>query len=360
MKYANLTRTYNGKRTLYEAAREMDCITVRTGRVFGRDRGFWGGSPLAEVKSEAGRLIPEVAALDEPIVRNIVNPVPVLFGLVMDAIEKVWQPDAFHLVFHSSGWDTRIISGAIKRLIHRYGSEWAGDLLFLSNRWEAERFYRVMEAMGWDKSQYVAYTEGEKNEHYAPFVYDAWKIAPFPRPANFFGYLRDWAEGIGLVPRDNVQVFTGLWANEIWYWMFPKVEWAFRMRRKYRIHMIASMPIKGEWVEYPLVTLPILDALRRSTPSVKLNNGNALRRAVSEYAVPEAVGIKRRNSTDGYHDLSPRLTQELDGYYQDTEFGKRVEWEAPSHSGNSENWGRWSMALLTEKLIDSGVECQWL
>lgn len=348
MKYANLVRTYNGKRTLYEAVQGP--ATVRTDMTFGRGRGFWGGSPILEVASEPGRILPEVKALARAVERDIDNPVPLLFDLVTQAVEQAWRPDAFHLVFHSSGWDSRIISAAIKRLMQKNGPDWLGEVLFLCNRWEADRFVQAMQAMGW--TEYATYTGGEPGEHFARHAYEMWRFAPFPRPGNFFWYLQEWAEEKGLMPSENVQAFTGLWANEVWYWFFPEVDWVRRARRKYCIHMIASLPIKARWVEYPLVALPILDVLRRARPNEVLNNGNALRREVANYACSEAKHIKKQGVSDGYHPISERLQGELDTYYQETEFGRRVPWNVPDHSGNSTDWGKWGMALLVERLGD--------
>jgi len=357
--YANLTRTYNGKHTLFEAARRLETATVRTDMTFGGPRGFWGGSPILEVHSELGEIIPEVIALTETVDRDIINPVPVLFDLVVQVIEEAWIPDAFHLVFQSSGWDTRIIAAAIKRLVQKNGTDWLGEgLLFLSNRWEATRFLKVMQIMGWPRNQYTAYIEGEANEHFAQHAYDTWRCAPFPRPGNFFWYLQEWAEGKGLIPDENVQAFTGLWANEVWHWFFPECDWLRHARKKYRAHMIASQPIKARWVEYPLVALPILDVLRKARQGELLNNGNALRREVSDFACPEAIRINRRNLSDGSHPISDRLQQELKAHYKQTEYGKWVQWQVPNNSGNATGWGQWSMALLVEKLINEGVRCQ--
>jgi len=360
--YANLTRTYNGKRTIYEAAQELESITVRTDLLYGKQHGFWNGCPILEIEGEPGTATPEVAALSEPVDRWIDTQVaiPLLFDLVVQSIAETWKPDAFHLVFHSSGWDSRIISAAIKVLVAENGPEWLGEgLLFLSNRWEADQFIAIMQAMGWEGSQYAAYREGSPYEHFAEHAYDMWRCAPCPRPGNMFWYLPDWAEERGLIPAENVQAYTGLWANEVWHTFFPGPLnwWMRRVRKSYGIHMLASMPFKARWVEYPLVSLAILEMLRQ-TERGNLT-GNRLRQAVGMFACPEANRIQHVRVSDGSHPLSERLQQELDAHYKVTACGKRQEWEVPPNSGNFRGWGQWSTALLIDKLIAEGRECTW-
>ena len=358
--YGNPVRTYYGKLTLFEAARKLKTVTVRTDLDFGRMKGFWTQSPILEVHTERGEMTPEVAALTEVTKRDIANPVPVLFDLIVQSIEDAWVPDAFHLVFHSSGWDSRIISAAIKKLVKKNGTDWLGSgLFFLCNRWEEKNFTKIMRAMEWTPDQYAVYADGEADEHFAVPVYDVWRCAPIPRPGNFFWYLSEWAENKGLIPSENVQAFTGLWANEAWFCFFPtdNAAWPRRVRKKYGWHMIASQPIKAQWVEHPLVSLPVLDVLSRAQPVCR--TGNILREEVSTLACPEASGIGRQKVSDGSHTISERLRLELDAHYKTTEFGKRVEWQVPEHSGNSTDWGKWSMALLVQKLISEGVQCEW-
>jgi len=355
--YANLIKTYNGKRTLWESAKELREATVITDLAYGGDRGYYGRSPIDEVPSECGKVVPGVAALCNQVERNIENPTEVIGDLIISSIEDAWRPDAFHVVLHSSGWDSRMMSGAIKRLVKKHGEEWLGNgLLFLSNRWEAHRFVPMMKAMEWREDQYAVYDDWRvPDEHFAYITYDVWRCAPYPRPANFLWYLPEWAIAHGLIPTENVQTFTGLWTNEVWQcFCDDPSRWPTLASNKYGWHMIASMPILSQFVEYPLVTLRILDALRRS--NLNGMNGNELRRAVAKHLNPDVLNVKPCvYISDGYHPISERLRNELDDYYRSTDFGKIVKWTPPEHSGNSNDWGRWSVALLVDRMIKNGT-----
>jgi hypothetical protein len=360
MIYGNLTRTYgDGHLTLWDAAKNLTSATVVTGLRYGGQHGFWAGSPIKEVTCNPGVLLPEVEALTNKVRRHIDEPFAILGKAIIEGIEEAWDPDAFHVILHSSGWDSRMMSGAIKLLADANGKEWLGDVLFLSNRWERHRFKLVMEAMEWEPYQYAAYDDGSPpGEHYAVWAYEMWRHAPFPRPANFLWYLPKWAETEGLIPRENVQAFTGLWANEYWHhFIADNTAWPEQVKERFRWQMIASLPVKADKVEYPLVSLPVLDILRYT----HYLNGNLLRKHMSAYLNPWAAKVRPRvRVSDGYHVLSERLRKEMDTYYKMTEFGKHKEWEVPEHSGNSTMWGRWTTALLVEKLIDIGIKCTFV
>ena len=51
-------------------------------------------------------------------------------------IERDWDPDKFHLLFHSSGYDSRIFSSILMKLREKHGEGWIGKILFLC--WEPE------------------------------------------------------------------------------------------------------------------------------------------------------------------------------------------------------------------------------
>jgi hypothetical protein len=115
---------------------------------------------------------------------------------------------------------------------------------------------------------------------------------------------------------------------------------------------MAALPIDAEWQEFPLVATGVLDVLARTIPS----NGNDTRKAVAEYAMPEARGFPNRGLDDRKHPISDRLRRELDERYRATAFGQAVQWTPPTNSEFSTEWGRYSTAMLVEKLKGAGVD----
>lgn len=349
--YANVIKLYNGYRHMYSAMWKLEEMTLNLGFECGKRKGFWRDSPIKEIRGKPAPIPAEIRALVKPVERTVTNPLDLLFAAIKFKIAATWRQDAFHIVFHSSGYDSRIISAAIKQLLHERGSEWLGEgLLFLSDRWEASEFKQIMQAQGWDKSQYAAFEEFDEDEHFSSPVYDIWQCAPCPIPGNLWFYLPKWAEEAGLIPTENTQVFTGLWANEAWntFLKNPKM-WHRQIVKQYGYHVMASLPVYADWVEYPLVCTEVLDILRRTETT---SNGNTLRMDMANHVSPETRHIQRLGLQGHRHPISKRLQMELDEVYRSTYWGKRVPWTVPNDSERSIEWGRWSAAMLIEEFKD--------
>ena len=343
--YANIKRHYNGRRTLLEATMRMSEVMFNYDFDCGR-KGFWRSKPVADVESKPAYRMPDTwrrwgwpgMGLEE------------LAVVVRNLIKQAWREDAFHVVFHSSGYDSRIISSAIKYLLEKNGKEWLGrGLLFLSNRWESDLFKQIMEAQGWDKEHYFAYTWGNDGEHFSKAVYNMHLCAPCPIPGNLWYYLPEYAMGKGAMPSSNIQAFTGLWANESWdCFLKDPNPWEKRIHKQYGHHVMAGLPVLANWVEYPLVNDVILGCIRKNREQHK--DGKKLRKDLAHYMCPEAKNIPRRGAHDRKHPISVRMQNELDEYYRQTPWGQKVPWNVPQDSEFSPDWGRWSLALLDEEL----------
>jgi len=78
----------------------------------------------------------------EPWVRN--QTYETVFEYLKNAIHKVWDSDKFHLIGHSSGYDSRLICKAIRELTEENGDKWAGEVLYVENMGE-KPFKEIME-----------------------------------------------------------------------------------------------------------------------------------------------------------------------------------------------------------------------
>jgi len=361
MTYANIERIYSvgGQSVpcLFDVAKTAQYLTVNKIFSCGGPNGTWEDSPFKEVQ-QSHKPIP-------PVVRDLARggqartlawreAVPTLFETVKATIAAAWRHDAFHLVFHSSGYDSRIINAVIHQLLDKNGPEWLGKgLLFLSNRWEAANFRAIMQAAGWEEQHYAAYDEGPDDEHFALGLEDIWRAAPLPIPGNLWHYLPKWARSKSLLPDSGIQSFCGLWANEAWgaFLSVPN-PWVGFVDTWYGWNCMAALPIAAEWQEFPLVATGVLDVLARTVPS----QGNAMRKAVAEYALPEARDFPNPGLDDLKHPISERLRGELDERYRATFFGQAVQWNPPINSSFSIEWGRYSTAMLVEQLKAGGVD----
>lgn len=145
----------------------------------------------------------------------------VLQGHLSAAVAERWKPGMFHVILHSSGYDSRMLSWTIKTLYKKRGSAWLGDVMFLCTKWEGACFKLIMRCEKWKKSQYCVVGESARaNEYYAPIYLnftDLWKHTngPASKLNNIGWYLIEGAEKAGIVPEKNIQLFTGEWGNTV-------------------------------------------------------------------------------------------------------------------------------------------------
>lgn len=324
----------------------------------GGGRGTWRGSPFKEIEVVVPDIPVEVKTL-RPMTNTALG---IIWNSICNSIEDSWSPNHFHVIFHSSGYDSRIISGAIKRLVSQRGEDWLSPgLLFLSNRWEATPFRAIMSLQEWDRSLYTAYDRGPSVDHFSRSLdfNTFWHTtnAPTPSAGNLRWYLIDWAQGLNLLPSDDqLQVYTGLWANETWDSLLKKgmKEWVDRHNRWYCYNQMAALPWKADRVEYPLSDVNVL----KGVLALGKGNGTDWRRRLSEIASLETVRIARDGQDDWKRPVSGGVIRMCRHSYADSWYAKNVkgDWTAPMSSHWSNGWGEYGLASLCEALVRDGVE----
>ena len=358
MTYANVTRLYCANGTcspsLYAVAKTLPVLTLKRNFSCGGPNGTWEDSPFKEIINRPASVPAQVLALNGTQ-RHLdwQATIPALFDAVRQSIAASWRPEAFHVIFHSSGYDSRIISAAIKQLMLKNGKDWLGQgVLFLSNRWEATPFYAIMQAQGWDVEQHIAFTEGPDAEHFALGLCDLWASAPLPIPGNLWRYLIQWAQGKSMLPATNLQTYTGLWANEAWnaFLSVPN-PWKGFVETWYGYNCMAALPVLTEWVEYPLIDTNVLELLSRITPC----SGDILRARVAQFADPDTLHIERLPYDDRKHVIAPAQRVYLEKRYADTYVAQIKPWTAPSTSEFSNDWGWYGLARLVDRLRGESV-----
>lgn len=364
--YATAERLYRNLDTgetslrIYDVVK--DRVTLNPAFSCGGRQGTWKSSPFREIEVVAQKALPEIADMEIHRLSST-GILQRLYDRIYSSIEHSWDTDAFHVVFHSSGYDSRIISGIITKLCKENGKEWLGrGLLFLSNRWEASSFRLIMDALGWSSYHYAAFDQGSAQDHFALSLNFAtcWRPtnAPTPCAGNLRWYLVAWAQEKGLIPGDIscVQGYTGLWANETWnaFLLGDKDKWIERYEDWYIYNQMAALPWKIPVMEYPLSDLKVLEIL----PSVSNYKGDDLRCIMAEFASPQTRHIPRFGFDDWGHKISGKVRKECAESYSKSWYGKHVKPKLtiPSTSGWSNEWGYYGLASLCERLIQDGVK----
>ena len=102
-------------------------------------------------------------------------------------IYNTWDPERFHLILHSSGYDSRLLSLALMKLHKRFGAEWLGEVHFVCQEWEWPVFEQIMEHEGWPESSYTSYRKDEDPHEYwrEAISLSAWRGLNGPRGIPF-------------------------------------------------------------------------------------------------------------------------------------------------------------------------------
>ena len=149
--------------TLYfEACEGLERLTLRRDFYCALPHGKWCIDPFCEVVTMPPGEVKRVTEITPRENTNLGH----IIQAICDTLVELWEPGKTMVILHSSGYDSRILSGCIRKLQKERGDAWLGDVLFLCNRWEGKSFLEIMRLQGWKKSQYAVYDEGPDDEHY--------------------------------------------------------------------------------------------------------------------------------------------------------------------------------------------------
>lgn len=283
------------------------------------------------------------------------------------AIAEAWQPSAFHIVQHSSGWDSRLISTALHSLRKSHGPGWIGDLLFVECNGEFESFLATMRAQRWCLYQYAVYNQGvQPNLHHEP-AFDfstAWRklngYCGYPVNGNWDPFERLHEQGV-IPSSDRCQIVTGYGANEIGNQV--RSAGAFGTYATYiYYHALSAFPLWGgedRWI-HPFYHLPFI----RTWIELSTRQPKNYRQHVLQVLNLPWSGIppidKRKHKASGYFRLENSLIDRCLRAYRDSQFGQRFPNVTPTaHIGYHDWWGYWSLASLFEHLSKEGHELRF-
>lgn len=282
-----------------------------------------------------------------------------MFQVFVGIVEKSWDPKKFHLVYHSSGHDSRWISWAIKTLYEKNGPDWLGDILFVEFFCESEPFKQIMEAEGWADSQWAIYNPEATNTgeyHARSLVFkDAWERLGgcSPMPLAFWSDPVEYFQRQGAIPSDNqLQCWTGLFANEFSRWTGPcGFEAAVHIVLGSHYH---TQRQKGEFV-LPFLNLEWIAAKLRSSDRI-VRHHDQMVEAVAPQLTPIPRVLSRTQKQSSCALVSKRLRKQFEKDFNNSWYGRNVCPGMRCHAWIrfKTSWGRWNCASLCEHLIEQG------
>lgn len=278
------------------------------------------------------------------------------------AILDKWNPNKLHVVYHSSGYDSRLVSTAIKELYKEYGSS-LGNTVFLNNYWESDNFKEIMKVEGWDESQCIIFNKEEKDPtmiYAGSFNFDkVWKylncgMISYPINANYEPIR--WCQEQGILPDDDkIQCIGGSGSNEISRNVREEKKIGYYFERQY-YHPLSTFPLKGgDWI-FPFLDLGFIWFVLKYSPDTIKTDGIA--KPILDKLYPELQKIPRiapkQLMNAGFMRINEKLVDKAVKNYKNSWFYKttKIDAKPTNKTGYHEWWGLWNLASTCEYLVN--------
>lgn len=326
-------------------------------RTDGHGPQVWSETPIREVELVAPVRVWSEAVwdfVDEPTLHHEVSDeefAAQVFDALVEAVEDVWIPDEFHYVLHSAGYDSRLMSLAIRELYRRNGSGWLGEVLFVECFGEGPWFRQVMEVEGWGESQYFVY------DGYYERTFDfgtAWQrmgAGTFAWPMNLWWEPLEWAREVGLVPDDG-QCWSAKGANRAGTMGILGNLQEELQDAPYGI--VSSFPLSCDWV-FPFADFRYVRALRTYGGG---RHDTHFIQDVLDVVEADLQGIPNPDFTDWVRfELPDAVFDKAVSDYRASWYGRElhpyIEFE-PKPNVFESYWGHWALASYCEHVREEG------
>lgn len=288
----------------------------------------------------------------------------VMFDAMKKALLEKWIPGKSHIIQHSSGWDSRLISTALIALRKERGDAWLGDVLFVEVSGEHVQFKKVMQAQGWKTNQYTVYNyDSIPNEHHMrSFGFgDAWLklngYCAYPVNCNYDAF--EWLRERFAIPESkHCQIVTGYGANEIGNWLNAHKRGLKAYSDFIYYHSLSHFPLWGGesiWI-HPFYHLDYINTFVRYGKGRHPNYREAI---VQKYGKKWARITKTHKNAKrkaGYRTISKEIRMQCQDDYDISWLGRKVfpNIELKSDINYHPWWGYWSLASFCDYLLESG------
>jgi len=289
-------------------------------------------------------------------------------------IYGIWNPKAHHIILHSSGWDSRILSSIILDLYNKLGDEWLGDVMFVCWGEEAKSFYNIMSVEGWSDNQYIAFSK--LNKEYLEYHLDfdnVWRRlnGTSNYPSSHFYWVLDMLRDKEMISNnlEGVELWAASYFNEMFAamenkWVNSKIairtKLILRLLSKYspRIDTIPKfidMYYHSRYADFssvlpcPLIQ-PLLnfDSLQLITQS-KIRYPKDIRMRIVKYTNPDILNIP--SLTDTIVQVPGNVGDRLKKQYKESWYGKQNKIRVYTDKITpSPWWAHWSAASFCEYL----------
>lgn len=182
---------------------------------------------------------PELLKAQIPVDMDFKKYVVLLKSALRKTILDSWDAKEKYIMFHSAGFDSRIISGVLAELRDE-GVE-LGEIHFRCHQPECPGFFEIMKREGWKADQYSCF-QGSKEDYYDVGVPDISVngFTPYNQQMNF------WSDMIPRAEEKDWNLIIGL-SGEIFKYI-AKYKTRIKYCDNWGLNMLIEMtPGYGEW-----------------------------------------------------------------------------------------------------------------
>lgn len=233
-------------RTLHEAARALKTVRANPGHTLIRrpaekqnmERYAQRAKRIIDGTYDRSTLLQDVRAVMQPMPAELTKLLPKqsgkqhvddvdkhtdkLLATLIKHVRRSWNPHARHVVMHSSGYDTRLITSVLKHVAMEEGNNWLGEVTFVCFQPEIKHARAVFDYLGWPKSTWFPVDAGKPAvDYYAPCLdfktiganvseSERFWGGPLLTQLRLGGYLTDTAKPL--------QILSALFSDETCKW----------------------------------------------------------------------------------------------------------------------------------------------
>jgi len=312
-------------------------------------------TPFTEVDILDWRQVFDIESINS-FINSSNRTAPLKLNKVLDTmyeyIYNTWDISKFNVMFHSSGYDSRILSHMIKRVYDERG----GNILFVCFPNEENLMADIMRYEGWDDSQFTFYTDylSEDTEafdfKYLFEQFNSPSAFPFSRPYSCIKYLKKTE----VIPKENLCLWGGAFFNET----FKAKGTLPTFIKTYYYHRYSKSGFE-DTPQHPIVNFDTLKVIYEARPSsspdstrlalVKLLDKNLASLARGSWLTPKTI-------------LNPKIYNKLVNDYKNSFYYKNIDQEfdpAPCVADNKEWWYKCSLASYIDYYIENDVEINY-
>lgn len=286
----------------------------------------------------------------------------------INAVERSWSTDKFNLIYHSSGYDSLMLSLALKYLSSSKGSSWMGDYLFVCLEPEGSAFKSIMKHQGWPADKYLVYKDGcEFDRYYEEAFLDYYNVPTMvngvsSRPINVKRLPTDILQREGIIP-DNQNL--RMWSNQFAEILNSKITdfdayySQFYYTRFSRFWSAVECDVVDVYLDHDLMKFMIESSVSEWTSRDQLRSEFILRHdkqglRYKRWGWKEVYGM-------GFFTIPDQLLSQCRLDYESSWANKNIKSEvAPTNEcmqpATFSWWFAWSFGALTNVLAAAGCE----